>query len=226
MRFVAIISVTFGCLLLASCDYEANEAVRSPDTQQPDTRQNAFGKTLDTTALSKDQTVNQKLEYAFNDYANLPTNLFKPVVDAPDYYIAYMKDIDRAYFDLKAGSFSKAADGFSAIGKESLFEMPNDATWSGHAESLCRMGDKNLGKQKLKNAQCSLELLSNTRTCTDLDRQKSDVDFPSDCYREYCEAEILRSDYDDPNAAPIAKEFQDKLIDYGQNLASIKAICQ
>ena len=175
-------------------------------------------------AFAKSQATNT--EYRFDDYANLPVTLFKPESDSAQHYIDYMKDIDRAYFDLKHGKYADAAKAFATIGTETLFELPNDATWAGHAESLCRNDKKAEGRRKLSSAKCSLGLLSNSQTCTDLDEQKSSASFPSDCYREYCEAEILRPDYDQENPAPNPADISAKLADYNLYLDTISRLCQ
>ncbi len=215
-------AVALGCAGLVSCNDAMSEAKTPIDGQKAE----VSGSNEAPRQESPTELKTTKSEYRFDDYSNLPAVLFKPYGDSPQDYVAYMKDIDRAHFDLKSGKFADAAESFAAISKETLFESPNDAAWAGHAESLCRLGRKSEGSQKLRNAQCSLELLSNKRSCTDLDKQKAKADFPSDCYREYCEAEMVRPDYDQENPVPNTPDIEVKLSAYNRYLESIKGLCQ
>lgn len=166
--------------------------------------------------------------YRFDNYANLPdgfSDLFKPREAAPLDNVAYMKDIDRAYFELRQGNFTKAAESFAKIGAETLFETPNSATWAGHAESLCRAGNKAAGRKQLNEAQCSQQLMSQKESCNDLDNRKSEPDFPSACYREYCEALILRPDFEPPYN-PLDAEYKERLERYAGHLGEVESYCR
>jgi hypothetical protein len=223
MNFIRLFGLAAVSVVLLSCgepqpgaDKLANAqhtaSILSPEVETRPSGKEADGKT-----------------YRSNNFENLPegfSGLFKPGKDADQSYTVYLQDIDRAYFELKGGNLSKAAESFAAISKETLFETPNDAAWIGHAESLCRLGKKTEGRKQLNEAQCSQQLMSKKRSCTDLDNQKSEPDFPSGCYREYCAAEILRPDYDEPFTKSVSQEDQIRINAYDRHLDTIASLCR
>jgi hypothetical protein len=214
------------CFLLISCsEISSTEHSKSDGTASyAIIKSTAKNKYTDTNKNSK----NQK-NYKFRSYENLPDGyaaIFKPSIDAQEYYKKYIKDIDRAYFDLSQGNYSRASEAFRQIGSETLFETPNDASWAGHGEALCRAGLKKEGVAKLKNAQCSLSLMSENLTCSQLDLIQEKPDFPRECYREYCEAEILRPDYDGTSASAVPAEYKARLNGYAAYLDKVAALCR
>jgi hypothetical protein len=220
MKFADLLRLAAVCAFAVACNNSMPEAERFKDLHH---------KSSGTRSPTKGEAGNDAAAYRFGDFDNLPKDfsvLFKPDSGSPQHYVAYMKDVDRAYFELNQGNFSKATERFAAIGKETLFETPNDATWAGHAESLCRAGGKAQGRKQLVEAQCSQQLLSNKLNCRNLDRRVSEPDFPAACYREYCEAEILRPDFDGPSAALVRQEDMTRLDAYSRLLDSIAALCR
>jgi hypothetical protein len=223
MNFASLFGFAAVTALLISCGEPSPDALKLPDEQGTTSVISSVGETKPPSKGADDKA------YISNNFDNLPegfSDLFKPDKDADQQYTAYMQDIDRAYFELNGGNFSKAADSFAAISKETLFETPNDAAWAGHAESLCRLDKKAEGRKHLNEAQCSQQLMSKKRSCTDLDNQKSEPDFPSGCYREYCKAEILRPDYDGPSNASVRQEDQTRLNAYARHLGTIASLCR
>ncbi|NJM50067.1 MAG: hypothetical protein HC843_03605 [Sphingomonadales bacterium] len=137
-----------------------------------------------------------------------------------------MKDIDHAYYFLNKRDYRNANQKFSEISAETLLETPNDAAWAGHAESLCKSGNQKIGLEKLENAQCSVDLLSRKRSCEDLDQSKDSAGFPSECYAQYCEAEIIRPNFErHSDLADLGKEWTEKYRNYGVYLQKIRAVC-
>ncbi len=215
-------------LLLISC------TDAQPTVQEYGQSAAGFTTTAQAAAVYDDteqDTGNQSVEYRFNDYDNIPADvsaLFRPMQENDqDPFVLYMKDVDRAFFHLKNKQFDKADALFTQIGKETLFEIPNDATWAGHAAALCQMGKKPQGQQKLSNAKCTIALISNSMTCTDLDAKKAEADFPKECYREMCEAEIIRSDYDGgAGLPPVTGVYAGRIASYQSYVDNVGKICR
>jgi hypothetical protein len=215
----------FSTILIAGCITACSPAAENEGGAFKATNAKSKpNKITKSTAVKPASTV-----YQFKNYFNLPPavmSLFGPDAKSDAGYVKYIRDADRGFFELNNGQFSKAIKTFQSIENETLFETENIATWGGHSAALCRSGQKSVGIQKLANAQCSYLLMTRAQTCSDLDIEKKNStnaqDFPSQCYAQMCEAEIIRPDYDvGSSIEPDTK----RLLAYADYLAEVDRDC-